>query len=161
MNGKERVYISNGTCIFTPESYLIADVLTPEQIYDTYERYILDDLRLPLDVRSEALRFIQFDGSGNTLSLSPTNTQYYNTVIRGLLSFLLAQPEYTLLHGSTLPTSTDTPDQKLIENAAGKIIFIELYGGNDYLSSIIPKDEYDIYRSYRTNSTGSSAITGS
>ncbi len=159
-NGSSLSRITNGTFIFTPASFLIADIITPEKIYDTYERYILDDQRLPLDVRNEVLKFIQYDGSGKTLMIAPTNTRYYNSIIRGLLSFFLVQPEYTLLRGANLPTTVDTSEQRMIENSTGKIIFIELYGGNDYLSSIIPKDEYDIYKNYRTYGTGSSAITG-
>ncbi len=159
-NGNIISRISNGVFTFTPGSVLIADVVTPEYIYDTYERYILDDQHLPLNVRNEVLKFIQYDGSGKTLTLAPTNTKYYNSIIRGLLSFFLAQPEYTLLRGASLPTTVDTSEQRMIENSTGKIIFIELYGGNDYLSSIIPKDEYDTYKEYRTYGTGSSAITG-
>ncbi len=72
----------------------------------------------------------------------------------------MSQPEYVLLSGYDLPPLTNTTDQHFLDNITGKLFFVELYGGNDYLTSIIPKDEYSTYLDYRTNQTGSIAITG-
>lgn len=73
---------------------------------------------------------------------------------------MMVQPEYVLLRGSSLPPSLDPTEQHLLDSVTGKLVFIELYGGNDYLSSIIPKDEYDVYKTLRTNASGTIAITG-
>lgn len=72
----------------------------------------------------------------------------------------MSQPEYVLLSGYDLPMSTDTTDQHFLDNITGKLFFVELYGGNDHMTGIIPKDEYSTYLDYRTNQTGSIAITG-
>lgn len=104
--------------------------------------------------------FISKDSSGNLLPIAPTNTQYFNKYIRGLLSIMLAQPEYVLMRGYDLPTVTDTEETRFLDSITGKLFIVELYGGNDYLTSIIPKDEYSTYLNYRTNSTGSIAIAG-
>lgn len=73
----------------------------------------------------------------------------------------MSQPEYVLLSGYDLPATTNTTDQHLLDNITGKLFFIELYGGNDYMTSVMSKDEYSTYLDYRTNQTGSIAITGS
>jgi uncharacterized protein (DUF1501 family) len=55
----------------------------------------------------------------------------------------------------------DDNETRLFDNENSKLFIIELFGGNDYLSSLVPKDEYDTYLEYRTTSSGSIAITGS
>ena len=76
------------------------------------------------------------------------------------MSILLSQPEYVLLHGWDSPTNTLQSSTGILDSVNTKIIFIELYGGNDYLSSIIPKSDYDIYKNWRTNASGTIALTG-
>lgn len=51
------------------------------------------------------------------------------------------------------PVSSDESGH-FLDNVAGKIVFVELYGGNDGLASFVQKDEYDTYVNYRTNSSG-------
>ena len=41
---------------------------------------------------------------------------------------MMTQPEYVLLNGANASSSTNTSEQRLLDTAAGKIIFIELYG---------------------------------
>jgi hypothetical protein len=64
------------------------------------------------------------------------------------------------LHGYDVPTIVDDAEQRFLDGINGKLFFVELYGGNDYLSSIIPKDEYNTYLDYRTSQSGGIAITG-
>lgn len=160
MNGQTGSLITGGTFIFTPDSEMSADIVTADQIYDTYEKYILDDRKLPIEVRSQILPFLMTDESGMTIPIAPSNTDYYNGVIRGLMSILMCQPEYVLLHGWNAPIIPDNTAGRVLDTTKSKIIFIELNGGNDYLSSIIPKDDYTIYRGWRTNASGTIAITG-
>ncbi len=105
--------------------------------------------------------FLTQNASGTLIPVAPTNVKYFNKNIRGLLSILLSQPEYVLLHGYDLPTMIDPDESNFLDNVTGKLFFIELYGGNDYMTSIIPKDEYATYTDYRTNQSGSIAISGS
>lgn len=147
--------------VFDANSKLIADTIQPIEILDIYENYIYGEKRLQSDVRMLLIDFLTKDSSGATLPVSPTNTAYFNKYIRGLLSILMSQPEYVLLSGYDLPMSTSSTDQHFLDNIPGKIFFVELYGGNDYMTSIIPKDEYSTYLDYRSNQSGSIAITGS
>lgn len=142
-------------------SKLITDTVSVNQIIDTYENYIYGEKRLPADVGTMLSDFLTHDASGSLIPVAPTNTTYFNTYIRGLLSILLSQPEYVLLTGYDLPAMVDPNEQHFLDNITGKLFFVELYGGNDYLTSIIPKDEYSTYLDYRTNQTGSIAISGS
>ena len=152
--------ILSGSITFDMSSRLIADTIQPTEIIDIYETYIYGEKRLQSDVRTVLVDFISKDASGAVMPVAPTNTVYFNKYIRGLLSILLSQPEYVLLHGYDLPTVIDDTEQHFLDNITGKLFFVELYGGNDYLTSIIPKDEYDTYLEYRTNQSGSIAITG-
>lgn len=107
MNGQTGSFIRGGTFTFTADSEISADLVTAEQIYDTYEKYILDDRKLPLDVRTQILPFLTMDESGMTIPISPSNTDYYNGIIRGFMSILMCQPEYVLLHGWNAPAVPD------------------------------------------------------
>lgn len=151
--------ILSGSITFDMSSKLIADTIQPTEIIDIYETYIYGEKRLKPDVRTVLVDFISKDASGALIPVAPTNTVYFNKYIRGLLSILLSQPEYVLLHGYDLPTVIDDTEQHFLDNITGKLFFVELYGGNDYLTSIIPKDEYDTYLDYRSNQSGSIAIT--
>ena len=82
MNGQTGSLITGGTFIFTKDSRITADVVTADQVYDTYERYILGDRRLPLDARSELVRFISTDNSGAGILIAPSNMNYYYRSIR-------------------------------------------------------------------------------
>jgi uncharacterized protein YgiM (DUF1202 family) len=154
------VSITSGTIMFTPESQLISDTISPDEIVNTYENFLFWEMRFSPDTRDMMKEFISKDASGSLVPIAPTNTAYFNKYIRGLLSIMLAQPEYVLLTGYDIPTSTEIWETTFLDSITGKLFIIELYGGNDSLTSIIPKDEYDIYRDYRTNSSGSIAITG-
>lgn len=105
--------------------------------------------------------FLTTDELGNPILVTPTSTEYYDKKIRGLVSIILSQPEYVLLRGYDAATSIDTNTNHQFDSESSKLIFIELYGGNDYLSSIVPKDEYATYLNYRTSSSGSIALSGS
>lgn len=152
--------ILSGTITFDSNSKLIADTIQASEIIDTYENYIYGEKRLQSDVRAVLVDFLTKNASGALLPVAPTNLNYFNRNIRGLLSILLSQPEYVLLHGYDRPTEIDSSEQHFLDNITGKLFFVELYGGNDYLTSIIPKDEYSTYLDYRSNQSGSIAITG-
>lgn len=143
--------ILSGTINFDANSKLIADTVTPTEIIDTYENHIYGEKRLPNDVRLLLNDFLTKNSSGAIMPVAPTNTVYFNKYVRGLISILLSQPEYVLLTGYDQPTVVDPTEQRFLDNITGKLFFIELYGGNDYLTSIIPKDEYSTYVDYRTN----------
>lgn len=90
--------ILSGTILFDPSSKLIADTIQPNEIIDTYENYLYGEKRLSSDVRTTLMDFLTKDLSGALMPVAPTNTMYFNKYIRGLLSILLSQPEYVLLH---------------------------------------------------------------
>lgn len=160
MNGQTGALITGWTFVFATSSQISADIITADQIYDTFERYILWERRLPLDARSQLIQFLSTDQSGALIPIAPSNTNYYYRSIRWLLSILLSQPEYVILHGWDTPTNTTQAASWILDTVNTKIIFIELNGGNDYLTSIIPKDDYNIYKNWRTNASGTIAITG-
>ncbi|GAB0174409.1 MAG: hypothetical protein HHAS10_02880 [Candidatus Altimarinota bacterium] len=152
--------IYSGVFQFSSESRLIADTITPDMIISNYEQYIYGDSRIPTDARVFMRDFITHDGSGALIPVAPSNAVYFNKYIRGLLSIMLSQPEYVLLRGYDIPIIENPNETKFLDSIKGKIFFIELYGGNDYMTSIIPKDEYSTYLDYRSNSSGSIAISG-
>lgn len=151
----------SGSIQFDTASKITADILSSEQILQAYERMILGNVSLPADARTTVKHFLETDASGSLIPLTPSSTEYYNRNIRGLISILLSQPEYVLLRGIDLSTAIDPNSQNFLANQNSKLIFVELYGGDDYLSSVIPKDEYDTYVNYRTGSGGSIALSGS
>ncbi len=156
----ETEILPGSSITFDMNSRLIADTIQADQIIDTYENYIYWERRLQSDVRLLLRNFLTHNSSGATIPVAPTNTMYFNKYIRGLLSILMSQPEYVLLSGYDLPTITTNTDQHFLDGITGKLFFVELYGGNDYMTSIIPKDEYSTYLDYRSNQSGSIAITG-
>ncbi len=160
LSGSLNTEVVSATIVFDANSRLFADTVSTTEILDTYEVYIYGEKRLWSEIRTIIDDFLNKNSSWATIPVAPTNVNYFNKKIRGLLSILLAQPEFVLLTGYDLPTSTNTTDQHFLDNVTGKLFFVELYGGNDYLTSIIPKDEYSTYLDYRTNQTGSIAITG-
>ncbi len=152
--------ILSGSIMFDMNSKLIADTIQPNEIIDTYENFLYGEKRLQLDTRNLLIDFLTKNSSGAILPVAPTNVNYFNKNIRGLLSILMSQPEYVLLSGYDLPASTENTDEHFLDNIPGKLFFVELYGGNDYMTSIISKDEYNTYLDYRSNQSGSIAITG-
>jgi uncharacterized protein (DUF1501 family) len=152
--------LSGSTITFDMNSRLIADTISADTIIDTYETYIYWEKRLQPDVKVLLNDFLTKNASGSTIPVAPTNTNYFNKYVRGLLSILMSQPEYVLLSWYDLPTTVSTTEQRFLDNVTGKLFFVELYGWNDYLTSIIPKDEYSTYLDYRSNQSGSIAITG-
>lgn len=134
-------------------------MIDADTIISTYSTYLYGDVTLPSDVRTTLKQFLETDESGALLPIAPSSTEYYNKKIRGLISIMLSQPEYMLLRGSDIPTKTDTNEQHFLDSITGKLIFIELYGGNDYLTSLIPKDEYSTYVDYRSNGSGTIALS--
>lgn len=151
--------IYSGSILLDGTSKVTADIISSDRILDTYERAFLWDKKLANDTRLVLTDFLTKDSSGNLLPVTPSSDEYYNKIIRGLLSILLSQPEYVLLRGADIPTTIETGEDRLLDTITGNLFFIELYWGNDYLSSIIPKDEYNTYLDYRTNQSGSIAIT--
>jgi uncharacterized protein (DUF1501 family) len=152
--------IYSGSILFAETSTLTADIVSSDTLIDIYEWYIFPGRHLDGITRSIVKQFLETEWSGNTIPVTPSSLEYYNRNIRGLISILLSEPEYVLSRGSDLPPATDTSEQRFLDAITGKIFFIELYGWNDYLSSIIPKDEYSTYLDYRTNQSWSIAITG-
>lgn len=153
--------IASWSLMASPTSTLFADTVTPDEIIDAYELLIFWEKRLSPDVRILLSDFLTQDAFGASMLVAPSNALYFNTYIRWVISIMLSQPEYVMLHGYDAPVSIDTNQTNLLDSVTGKLLFIELYGWNDYLSSIIPKDEYLTYLDYRTNSTGSIAMSGS
>lgn len=153
--------IYSGSITFSATSNITADVLTADNLIDIFESYLLGDITLPSDVRDTLRTFLTTDELGNPILVTPTSTEYYDKKIRGLVSIILSQPEYVLLRGYDATTSIDTNTNHLLDSESSKLIFIELYGGNDYLGNVIPKDEYATYVNYRTSSSGSIALSGS
>lgn len=134
------------------------DILTADDLIRIFEDSLLIDKRLLPDTHDMVKKFLETDQSGTLLPIAPSRIDYYDRNIRGLVSILLSQPEYVLLRGYDAPVFLDSNEQHFLDNITGKLFFVELYGWDDYLSSIVPKDEYATYQSYRTNSSGSIAL---
>ncbi len=69
-----------------------------------------------------------------------------------------AQPEFVLQNGADAATTHENLAQSVLTNAQGKLLFVELGGGYDWLHGIIPKAEYSDYVTKRTVGTGSIVI---
>ncbi|MBP9779822.1 DUF1800 family protein, partial [Candidatus Gracilibacteria bacterium] len=160
VNSGNTLSVYSGSILCDTTSKITADIISSDTLIDTYQRSILGERSLANDTRGVVTEFLTRDSSGSLLPITPSSDEYYNKNIRGLLSILLSQPEYVLLRGADIPTTIETGEDRLLDSITGNLFFIELYGGNDYLSSIIPKDEYNTYLDYRTNQSGSIAITG-
>lgn len=96
MNGQTGSLIVDSNIEFTPASRITADMISPETIYETYRTYLLQSRDLPPSVRERVIRFLSVDTLGRPIPIAPTNTNYMNTRIRGLLSILLSSPEYVI-----------------------------------------------------------------
>ena len=141
--------ILSGSILFDMNSKLIADTIKPNEIIDIYEDYFYGEKRLQPDTRALLVDFLTKNASGALLPVAPTNTNYFNKNIRGLLSILISQPEYVLLSGYDLPTSTGSTDQHFLDNITGKLFFVELYGGKYFLI-----DYFDNQDTYYTHPLG-------
>lgn len=82
MNGQTGSLILNSEILFTPESRITADMITVEQIYDVYSRFILGERTLPLETKSQMIQFLSTDTNGNIVPIAPQNTNYFNTRVR-------------------------------------------------------------------------------
>ncbi len=128
MGGSGTEVLSGSTISFDMNSKLIADTIQPDEIIDIYESYIYGEKRLQGDIKILLKDFITKNSSGATIPIAPTNANYFNKYMRGLLSILLSQPEYVLLSGYDLPTTTSNTDQHFLDGITGKLFFVELYG---------------------------------
>ena len=70
----------------------------------------------------------------------------------------LAQPEFVLQTGFDRNTVSENLSQSVLQNPNGKLLFVELGGGYDWLHGIVQKDQYQDYVTMRTTTGGTIGI---
>lgn len=94
--------------------------------------------------------FLNTNSDGTPGIFRPSNTAFQTTKIRSVISMFLAQPEFVLQTGYDRSTVTENLAQSVLNNPNGKLLFVELGGGYDWLHGIVQKDQYQDYVNKRT-----------
>ncbi len=132
--------------------------ITPNEMYGFLETKLLSGRPLPSDVKTGMTDFLLKDGDNKPILFKPSTTAYQTTKIRSIVAMFLSQPEYVLNMGYDQTTTAENLAQSVLTNATGKILFVELGGGYDWLHGVIPKAEYQDYIAKRTTASGSSIV---
>ncbi len=102
--------------------------------------------------------FLLTNADGTPTLFRPSLASYANSKIRSVIAMFLAQPEFVLQTGVDKPIVNENLAQSALANATGKLLFVELGGGYDWLHGVIPKAEYQDYINKRTNTGGTIVI---
>lgn len=148
--------ISSSTFTINPGANIQRDI-NPDEMITQLEDYLYLGKRLPTTVKDEMKNYLLKTDTGTGRLFLPNNTTYRNKFIRSIISMMLVQPEFMLQSGFdaavTPPGTGNTP----INNAASKLVMIELYGWYDWMNGIIPKSDFNYYQDIRKDLS----ITGS
>jgi len=110
----------------------------PIDLINDLENILLFGGDLPSDVETIMTNYLTTDSNGASVTFDPSNTGYQNTYIRGLISMILSQPEYMLISGSENININNNEESADVFQDKGKIVFIKLGGGYDYMSLVAP-----------------------
>jgi uncharacterized protein (DUF1501 family) len=155
--GTGTVRIASGNLNFAPASSLVREI-TPDEFIVMLESRLLAGHALPSDVKTQISNFLNANSDGTPGIFRPSNPAFQTAKLRAAISIFLAQPEFVLQTGYDRPPITENLAQGVLSNANGKIVFVELGGGYDWLHGIVPKAEYADYVNLRTVTGGTIGI---
>lgn len=132
--------------------------LTSQEVITSLENALLLGRRLPSTVVDRIATFLTTSEAGAVIPIKLSDTAYVNKKIRGAVALVLMQPEYVLQTGFDAATDAPSGASSPLTGANGKLVFVELSGGYDWLHGVVPKSEYADYVAKRTVGTGTIAI---
>lgn len=106
--------------------------------------------KLSNEVTDKLKYFLTHDKDGNIIEFDFNDDTYKKYYVRWLINLMLVQPEYILQ--SWIDSISETDDVVETEdfiNNDSKLIIIKAWWGFDFLSWVVPADEYDTYSEYR------------
>lgn len=116
--------------------------ITVDEMITELEDYLYFWKRLPQSVKDSIKNYLLTDHTWKERAFLPNNSTYANKYIKAVLAMMLVQPEFLMLSGYDAPFESDPQSNSLIPKSDSKLIFVELYGGYDWLNAIVPKSEY-------------------
>jgi len=114
---------------------------TPSDLIDSLQNALYINRTLSPTVRTDIENYLT---SGWTITYDPLDSAYMNVHVRWAIAMMLVQPEFILVawhNNATMPVTT-TPS---IIDWPNKIVFLELFGGYDWIYGLIPRDQYRTY----------------
>ncbi len=130
--------------------------LLPREVISQIESSLLLSRRLPTTVVDDISTFLTTSSTGALQVFRPSTQP---NKLRSAIAMVLAQPEYILQTGIDRPIVTENTAQSVLANATGKLLFVELGGGYDWLHGVVPKNEFQTYTNKRTNTSGTIGIS--
>ena len=151
-------YISNK---WTSESSKLATLLIDNNLDFIQNRDTADNIineledklflwkTLDISTRNKLINYLTHDKDWNEIQIDFDNTDYIAKNIQWVIYIMLNQPEYVLQSWYDKAITSDTQNTSFYTNE-NKIVFIKASGWLDWLHTIIPKDEYNEYLTYRS-----------
>ncbi len=122
---------------------------TANNLIDTLENKIYNWSKLKNYTKEKLLNFLSKDKDWNDIEFQFNDNNYRNYYIKWLIHLMLIQPEYLLASWYNLEEQNKNNENNNFINNDSKLVIIKANWGFDYLSWVIPKDEYSTYLEYR------------
>lgn len=130
--------------------------------YDLYEEFTVDTIiwhledllynsrRISPELKNKFKDFLTHDMNGVEIDFDYSDSNYRTFYINGLIHLMLIQPEFVLQSWIDKPFENVNINlnNKLINNDS-KLVIIKTWWGFDFLSWVIPKNEFEEYKEYR------------
>lgn len=130
--------------------YIIQKEYTPEWIIGFLEDKMYLWRKLEQPIKEKLIHFLTHNESWEEINFDYSNNTYKNYYIRWLINLMLIQPEFVIQSGSdAISESESSSSNESFLNNDSKLIIIKSWGWFDFLSWVIPKDEYSTYLEYR------------
>jgi len=122
---------------------------TANNLIETLENKLYNWKKLKNDTKSKLIDFLLKDKDWNDISFDFDDSNYRNYYIKWVIHLMLIQPEYLLVSWYNLDQEEENNEDNSFINNDSKLVIIKANWGFDYLSWVIPKDEYSTYLEYR------------
>ena len=106
------------------------------------EQKLLIGRHLPEQQKTDLIQYIT---SGGVLLDSTTGKER----LKNTIAIILSSPEFLIQSGYTNPAQNSVGNGSVFGNNNGKLVIVRLGGGLDWLSVMVPKDEYSFLSSKR------------
>lgn len=123
--------------------------ITIDEMITQFEKYFYFSRTLPTNVKERIKDFLVKDETWKERKFLPNNTNYKNKYIKAVIAMMLSQPEFLLQSWYDLTETPWNSNSNSPINWNSKLIMIELYGWYDWLHAMIPKNEYESYKTVR------------
>lgn len=124
------------------------DIL-PSELISHLESLFLQGRTLSQNIHQSIENYLYTIPSWAADAWLPFDATYQRKKVRAILTFLLTQPEYILLSGQDIPSSTNQGNGSNFVGKNQKLVLVELFGGYDWLHGVVQKSEYDLYAADR------------